>query len=218
MGILQKFSTIFRAGAASAEEALDDATMDVQLTQSLRDAKNNLAKADERRIKQRANAKGQERKVNELNTQFEDWTEKAKLAKDKNNIELAKAALTKRNEVSTQLVPAKELLVEMTAAIEEIDKYYEQQKRAVTQLSGEIDTYKATQAMNDSKASIQESLGTGRDAVGGLASTLERAKAKQAKRKDMLDAADEMNTDSKLSDQFKSLENDFNLDDELKNL
>jgi len=218
MGLFKKFGTLFRAGAASAEEALDDATMDVQLTQSLRDAKNNLAKADERRIKQRANVKGHERKVAELEEEFTAWTEKAKLAKSKNNLDLAKTALTKRNDINTQLAPAKALLEEMHAGIAETDKYYEQQKRSVTQLSSQIDSYQATQAMNESRASIQESLGTGRDAVGGLASTLERAKAKQAQKKDMLDAADDMNTDSKLDDQFKALENDFNLDDELNSL
>jgi len=218
MSLWNKVGTLFRAGKASAEEALDDATMDVQLTQSLRDARNNLAKADERRIKQRANVKAQERKVRELEESFSDWTQKAKLAKEKNNLDLAKTALTKRNDVNAQLAPAKELLENMNADVSETDKYYEQQKRSVAQLSSQIDSYKATQAMNESRASIQKSLGTGRDVAGGLASTLERAKAKQAQQKDMLDAADEMNTDSKLNDQFAALESNFDLDEELNNL
>ena len=156
--------------------------------------------------------------VSDLEANFDSWTEKAKLAKSKDNLELAKTALTKRNMVSAQLEPAKELLAELEASVSETDKYYEQQKLAVTKLNGEIDTYKSRQAMNETRESIQKSLGTGRDAAGDLASTLERAKNKQAEKRDMLDAADDMNTDSKLNDQFAALEDDFNVDDELSKL
>lgn len=218
MSLFKTFGTLFRAGKANVEEAVDDATMDVQLEQSLRDARTSLATADERRVKQRANVKKQQRAVADLEESFSSWTEKAKLAKSKDNLELAKTALSKRNIVNTQLTPAKELLEELEAAVGETDKYYEQQKLAVTKLSGEIDSYKSRKAMNDTRDSIQKSLGTGRDATGNLASTLERAKAKQSEKRDMLDAADEMNTDSKLNDQFAALEDDFNIDDELSKL
>tara|TARA_R110001583_G_scaffold131248_3_gene282948 strand:- start:2720 stop:3376 length:657 start_codon:yes stop_codon:yes gene_type:complete len=218
MSLLKKMGILLRAGKANVEEAVDDATMDVQLEQSLRDAQTSLAKADERRVMQRANVKKQQRVVSEHEAAFASWTEKAKLAKNKDNLELAKMALTKRNTVNAQLEPAKTLLLELEVAVGETDKYYEQQKLAVTKLSGEIDTYKSRKAMNDTRESIQKSLGTGRDAAGDLASTLERAKNKQAEKRDMLDAADDMNTDSKLNDQFAALKDDFNMDDELNKL
>lgn len=218
MSLLKKMGTLLRAGKANVEEAVDDATMDIQLEQSLRDAKTSLAKADVRRINQRVNVKKQQRVVTELEDSFASWTEKAKLAKGKANLELAKQALTKRNMVKTQLQPAKELLTELETAVGETDKYYEQQKLSVTKLSGEIDTYKSRKAMNDTRESIQQSLGTGRDVASDLASTLERAKLKQAEKRDMLDAADDMNTDGKLNDQFAALENDFDPDDELRKL
>ena len=215
MGIFDRVSTIFKANVNSALDKAEDP--EKMLDQILRDMNEQLAKAkqgvaaaiaDEKRL-------GKEYK-NEAES-AKEWEEKATVALEKNNEDLAKKALVHRNEHQQFADDYKVQWEKQKAAVDQLkDNLLDLQRRIE-----EAQRKKNLLVARQKRAQAQKQI---HDTISGMQknnafSTFDRMNAKVDEYEAKADAAAEMSAEfgdeDKLEAEFAALKTNTNVDDDL---
>ena len=215
MGIFDRVSTIFKANVNSALDKAEDP--EKMLTQIITDMNTQLVKAkqgvaaaiaDEKRL-------GKEYK-NEVES-AEEWEEKATVALEKNNEDLAKKALIRRNEHQQLVDDYKEQWEKQKAAVGQLKDHLLDLQRRIEEAQRKKNLLVARQKRAQAQKQIH-------DTISGMQkndafSTFDRMNAKVDEYEAKADAAAEMSAEfsgeDKLEAEFAALKTKSNVDDDL---
>ena len=118
MGILSRMKTVFKSEVSAALDKVEDT--EKMLDQTVLDMQQQLMKAKQQVAVAIADEKRLGRQYKENQAQAESWMEKAKLAVQKGNDELAKAALERKTEYEGLAAEYKKQWEAQKASVEKI--------------------------------------------------------------------------------------------------
>jgi len=213
MGIFGRVSTIVKANinhllnkAEDPEKMLNQIVEEMH--QQLRETKQQVAAAiaDEKRL---------EKQYKSEEAEAQEWERKATLAVEKNNDELAREALVRKNEHSKLAVEYKTQWEKQKQAVETLKENLRGLERKIGEAERKKNLIIARQKRAKAQKQIHETMAGMRDrsAFEGF----DRMEEKVADLEARADAAAEMaeTEDVKLEDQFAELEKEGSVDDEL---
>jgi phage shock protein A len=213
MGIFSRVSTIFKANinhmlnkAEDPEKMLNQIVE--EMNQQLRQTKQQVAAAiaDEKRLEKQYKSEEEE---------AQEWERKAMLAVEKENDELAREALKRKNEHSGLATEYKTQWEKQKEAVEKLKDNLKGLERKISEAERKKNLLIAKQKRAKAQKQIHETMAGMRDksAFEGF----DRMEEKVADMEARADAAEEMaeTEDVKLEDQFAELEKEGGVDDEL---
>jgi phage shock protein A len=213
MGIFSRVSTIFKANinhmlnkAEDPEKMLNQIVE--EMNQQLRQTKQQVAAAiaDEKRLEKQYKSEEEE---------AQEWERKAMLAVEKENDELAREALKRKNEHSSLATEYRTQWEKQKEAVEKLKDNLKGLERKISEAERKKNLLIAKQKRAKAQKQIHETMAGMRDksAFEGF----DRMEEKVADMEARADAAEEMaeTEDVKLEDQFAELEKEGGVDDEL---
>ena len=216
MGILTRMKTVLKSNVNAALDSVEDTER--MLNQTVLDMQQQLAKAKQQVAVSIADEKRLERQYKENQAQVESWMEKAKLAVQKGNDELAKAALARKteyeglaSEYKVQYEAQKASVEKLKASLRELERKIDEAKRQKDLLIARNKRAKAQKAIHQTMSGMATN--------AGAFDTFERMKNKVDEQEARAQAAEEMATDgdASLDKEFAELEKS-SVDDELASL
>jgi len=217
MGILNRMKTVFKSEINAALEKVEDT--EKMLNQTVLDMQEQLAKAKQQVAIAIADEKRLERQYKENQAQAESWMGKAKLAVQKGNDELAKAALGRKTEYEglaaeykTQWEAQKASVEKLKVSLRELERKIDEARRQKDLLIARNKRAKAQKQIHQTMAGIATN--------AGAFDTFERMKRRVDEEEARAEAAAEMaasGEEATLEKQFAELEKS-SVDDELAKL
>jgi len=217
MGILSRMRTIFKSEVNASLDKVEDT--EKMLNQTIMDMQEQLQKAKQQVAVAIADEKRLERQYNEHQLLSEEWMNKAKLAVEKGNDELAKAALERKVEYEglaleykKQLEAQKASVVKLKAGLRDLERKVDEARRQKDLLLARNKRAVAQRQIHATMAGMATNAGT--------FNTFERMKKKVEDQEARAEAAEEMaeeTGDRKLEKEFAELEKS-SVDDELAKL
>ena len=217
MGILTRMKTVFKSEVNAALEKAEDT--EKMLNQTVLDMQEQLAKAKQQVAVAIADEKRLERQHKENQAQAESWMEKAKLAVQKGNDELAKAALERKTEYEGLAAEYKTQWESQRASVEKIKTSLRELERKIDEARRQKDLLIARNKRAKAQKQIHQTM-SGMATNAGAFDTFERMKRKVDEEEAKAEAAAEMSESSEeanLDKQFADLEK-AGVDDELAKL
>ncbi len=217
MGILSRMKTIFKSEVNSALDSVEDT--EKMLNQTILDMQEQLQKAKQQVAVAIADEKRLERQYNENLQLSEEWMNKAKLAVEKGNDELAKAALERKVEYEGLATEYKKQYDAQKASVEKLKAGLRDLERKVDEARRQKDLLIARNKRAIAQKQIHATM-AGMATNAGTFNTFERMKKKVEDQEARAEAAEEMaeeTGDRKLEKQFAELEKS-SVDDELAKL
>lgn len=217
MGILSRMRTIFKSEVNSALDSVEDT--EKMLNQTVMDMQEQLVKAKQQVAIAIADEKRLERQCTENQQQAEQWMDKAKLAVQKSNDELAKAALERKVEYENLATEYKKQWEAQKAAVEKLKDSLRVLERKVDEARRQKDLLVARNKRAQAQKQIHQTM-AGMATNQGVFNTFDRMKRKVDDQEARAQAAEEMaeeTGDAKLEKQFAEL-GKSSIDDELAKL
>lgn len=217
MGILSRMKTIFKSEVNSALDSVEDT--EKMLNQTILDMQEQLAKAKQQVAVAIADEKRLERQYNDNQLQADQWIDKAKLAVQKGNDELAKAALERKVEYENLAIEYKKQWEAQKASVEKLKASLRDLERKVDEARRQKDLLLARNKRAIAQKQIHATM-AGMSTNAGTFNTFERMKKKVEDQEARAQAAEEMaeeTGDRKLEKQFAEL-GKSSIDDELAKL
>jgi len=217
MGILSRMKTIFKSEVNSALDKVEDT--EKMLNQTITDMQEQLIKAKQQVAVAIADEKRLERQYIENQQQTEQWMDKAKLAVQKGNDELAKAALEKKVEYENLANEYKKQWDAQKASVEKLKVSLRDLERKVDEARRQKDLLLARNKRAIAQKQIHATM-AGMATNAGAFNTFDRMKKKVEDQEARAQAAEEMaeeTGDKKLEKQFEEL-GKSSIDDELAKL
>lgn len=213
MGIFSRVSTLVKANINHLLNKAEDPEMMLnqiveEMNQQLRKTKQQVAAAiaDEKRLEKQYKSEQEE---------AQEWERKATLAVEKNNDELAREALKRKNEHSDLATEYKAQWEKQKEAVDKLKENLKGLERKIAEAERKKNLLIAKQKRAKAQKQIHETMSGMRDksAFEGF----DRMEEKVADMEARADAAAEMSEteDVKLEDQFAELEKEGSVDDEL---
>jgi phage shock protein A len=210
MGLLDRVSTLIRANLNDVLDRAEDPEKIIR--QLLIDMNNQLLQvktqvaasiADERRLYQR---------FQENQQKADEWQRKAELAVDKNNDDLAREALARRNSLKESADGFQQQWQEQSAQVAQLKDALHQLERKIQEAEAKKDLLIARSRRAKAETNIRETLtGVGRSSA---AAEFERMEERVSDQEARAKAAAELSGDT-LEAQFAALEQGSSLDAEL---
>jgi len=217
MGILTRMKSIFKSEVNSALDSVEDT--EKMLNQTILDMQEQLAKAKQQVAIAIADEKRLERQYNDNQLQAEQWMDKAKLAVQKSNDELAKAALERKVEYEGLATEYKKQWDAQKAAVEKLKESLRDLERKVDEARRQKDLLIARNRRAVAQKQIHQTM-AGMATNQGVFNTFDRMKRKVDDQEARAQAAEEIASESgdvKLEKQFAEL-GKSSIDDELAKL
>jgi len=217
MGILSRMKTIFRSEVSAALDKVEDA--EKMLNQTVLDMQEQLAKAKQQVAIAIADEKRLERQYKENQAQAESWMEKAKLAVQKSNDELAKAALERKVEYEGLAVEYKKQWEAQKASVEKLKVSLRELERKIDEARRQKDLLIARNKRALAQKQIHQTM-AGMATNTGVFDTFARMRRKVEDQEARAEAAEEIATSAEsvqLEKQFAELEK-TSVDEELAKL
>jgi len=217
MGILSRMRTIFKSEVNSALDSVEDT--EKMLNQTVTDMQEQLVKAKQQVAIAIADEKRLEKQYMENQQQAESWMQKATLAVQRNNDELAKAALERKSEYEKLAVEYKNQWEAQKASVEKLKTSLRELERKIDEVRRQKDLLIARSKRAKAQKQIHQTM-AGMSTNAGTFNTFERMKRKVDDEEAKAQAAEEMATetgDAKLEKQFADLEK-TSVDDDLAKL
>lgn len=217
MGILSRMKTIFKSEVNSALDKVEDT--EKMLNQTVTDMQEQLVKAKQQVAVAIADEKRLERQYKENQEQTESWMEKAKLAVQKGNDELAKAALERKTEHEGLAAEFKKQWEAQHASVEKLKTSLRELERKIDEAKRQKDLLIARSKRAKAQKQIHQTMANMSTDAGAF-NTFDRMKHKVEDEEAKAEAAEEISTGSesaKLEKEFAELEKS-SVDDELAKL
>lgn len=217
MGILSRMKTIFRSEVNAALDKVEDT--EKMLNQTVLDMQEQLAKAKQQVAVAIADEKRLERQYKENQEQANSWMEKAKLAVQKNNDELAKAALERKAEYESLALEYKKQWEAQKTSVEKLKVSLRELERKIDEARRQKDLLIARSKRAKAQKQIHQTM-AGMATNAGAFNTFERMKRKVEEEEARAEAVKEIAEESesvKLEKQFAELEK-ISVDEELAKL
>lgn len=217
MGILTRMRTVLKSNVNAALDKVEDT--EKMLDQTVLDMQQQLAKAKQQVAVSIADEKRLERQYKENQTQVESWMEKAKLAVQKSNDELAKAALGRKTEYEGLAAEYKNQWEAQKASVEKLKASLRELERKIDEARRQKDLLIARNKRANAQKQIHQTMAGMTSNVGAF-DTFERMKRKVDEEEARAEAAEEMavgGEEATLDKQFVELEK-AGVDDELAKL
>lgn len=217
MGILSRMKTVFKSEVNSALDSVENT--EKMLNQTVMDMQEQLVKAKQQVAVAIADEKRLERQHSENQAQAESWMEKAKLAVQKGNDELAKAALARKTEYEGLALEYKKQWMAQKASVDKLKSSLRELERKIDEVRRQKDLLIARNKRAKAQRQIHQTM-AGMTTNAGAFDTFERMKRKVDEEEAKAEAAEEMATSSEeatLDKQFSELEKS-SVDDELAKL
>lgn len=217
MGILSRMKTIFKSEVNAALDKVEDT--EKMLNQTVLDMQEQLAKAKQQVAIAIADEKRLERSYLENQQLAEQWMDKAKLAVQKGNDELAKAALERKVEYENLANEYKKQWEAQKASVEKLKVSLRDLERKVDEAKRQKDLLIARNKRAIAQKQIHQTM-AGMATNAGAFNTFERMKRKVEEQEARAEAAREIaeeTGDAKLEKQFAEL-GKSSIDDELAKL
>lgn len=217
MGILSRMKTIFKSEVNAALDKAEDT--EKMLNQTVLDMQEQLAKAKQQVAIAIADEKRLERSYLENQQLTEQWMDKAKLAVQKGNDELAKAALERKVEYENLANEYKKQWEAQKASVEKLKVSLRDLERKVDEAKRQKDLLIARNKRAIAQKQIHQTM-AGMATNAGAFNTFERMKRKVEEQEARAEAAKEIaeeTGDAKLEKQFAEL-GKSSIDDELAKL
>ncbi len=217
MGILSRMKTIFKSEINATLDRVEDT--EKMLNQTVADMQEQLVKAKQQVAVAIADEKRLERQYKENQEQAESWMQKATLAVQKNNDELAKAALERKNEYEGLAIEYKKQWEAQKASVEKLKASLRELERKIDEARRQKDLLIARSKRAKAQKQIHQTM-AGMATNAGAFNTFERMRRKVDEEEAKAQAAEEMaeeTGDAKLEKQFAELEKS-SVDDELAKL
>ena len=214
MGILSRMKTVFKSEVNSALDKAENT--EKMLNQTVADMQEQLVKAKQQVAVAIADEKRLARQYKENQVQAETWMEKAKLAVQKGNDELAKAALARKSEFESLASEYKTQWDAQKASVEKLKASLRELERKIDEARRQKDLLIARSKRAKAQKQIHQTM-SGMSANSGAFETFDRMKQKVDEEEARAEAAEEMATSSEeasLDKQFAELEKS-SVDDEL---
>lgn len=197
-------SAMFNQGLSKLE------TPEVLAEQAQGELESNVKKIKEALTSSLANEKMIEQQLKKQQEMVEQWQQRAGMAVQQNNDELARECLKKREEATQQVAQLEMQLKEQKVATTSLKQRFqdvEQQMREFqTKKSNLISRHKASEAVSSANNLLGDGSGS-----GGMDKWEEKIRMKEARS----EANRELAQDSKLKDQIAQLEVNSDVDDQL---
>jgi phage shock protein A len=217
MGILSRMKTIFKSEINSTLDNVENT--EKMLNQTVMDMQEQLVKVKQQVAVAIADEKRLERQYKENQAQAESWMEKAKLAVQKGNDELAKAALERKTEYEGLATEYKKQFDAQSASVDKLKSSLRELERKIDEAKRQKDLLIARNKRAKAQKQIHQTM-AGMSTNAGAFDTFERMKRKVDEEEAKAEAAEEMATetgDASLDKQFADLEKS-SVDDELAKL
>ncbi|MBD3184102.1 PspA/IM30 family protein [Candidatus Poribacteria bacterium] len=214
MGVFSRIKTVFKSEVNSALDKVEDT--EKMLNQTVVDMQQQLVKAKQQVAVAIADEKRLERQYNENQSQAESWMEKAKLAVQKGNDELAKAALERKTEYENLTNEFKAQWEAQKASVEKLKASLRELERKIDEARRQKDLLVARNKRAKAQKQIHQTMSNMNTNVGAF-DTFDRMKRKVDEEEAKAAAAEEMASetgDTSLDKQFAELEKS-SVDDEL---
>ena len=192
MSIFAKLWTAVKGGAHETAEAIADHQAIRILDQEIRDADIALGQALDEQAKMMAKRKLKEEDIHSLNQDIEKYTSAAQKALAKGNETLAIETAERIAELQQKLTVENGVLNEYASAESSITAAIQGTKTKIETLRREVETVKATEAVQAAQASVAARHSGVNSALGSAANSLDRIKQKQRERDARISAAEEM--------------------------
>jgi len=216
MGILNRMKTVLKSNVNSALDSVEDT--EKMLNQTVLDMQQQLAKAKQQVAVSIADEKRLERQYKENQVQTDSWMEKAKLAVQKGNDELAKAALARKTEYESLASEYKTQWDAQKASVEKLKASLRELERKIDEARRQKDLLIARNKRAKAQKAIHQTM-SGMSTNAGAFDTFERMKNKVDDEEAKAEAAEEMATsgEASLDKEFAELEKS-SVDDDLASL
>jgi phage shock protein A len=217
MGILSRMRTVLKSNVNSALDKVEDT--EKMLNQTVLDMQQQLARAKQQVAVSIADEKRLERQYKENQAQADNWMEKAKLAVQKGNDELAKAALERKSEYEGLAAEYKNQWEAQKASVEKLKASLRELERKIDEARRQKDLLIARNKRAKAQKQIHQTMAGMANNTGAF-DTFERMKRKVDEQEARAEAAAEMAVGAEevsLDRQFAELEK-AGVDDELAKL
>lgn len=217
MGILSRMKTVLKSNVNAALDSVEDT--EKMLNQTVLDMQEQLVKAKQQVAVAIADEKRLERQYKENQAQTESWMDKAKLAIQKGNDELAKAALERKTEYEGLASEYQTQWAAQKASVEKLKSSLRELERKIDETRRQKDLLIARNKRAMAQKQIHQTM-AGMSSNAGAFDTFERMKRKVDEEEAKAEAAEEMadvSGDASLDKQFAELEKS-GVDDELAKL
>ena len=217
MGILSRMKSIFKSEVNASLDKVEDT--EKMLNQTVLDMQEQLVRVKQQVAIAIADEKRLERQYNDNQLQAEQWMDKAKLAVQKGNDELAKAALERKVEYEGLATEYKKQWDAQKAAVEKLKESLRDLERKVDEARRQKDLLVARNRRAQAQKQIHQTM-AGMATNQGVFNTFDRMKRKVDDQEARAQAAEEMAVetgDTKLEKQFAEL-GKSSVDDELAKL
>lgn len=216
MGILSRMKTVLKSNVNSALDSVEDT--EKMLNQTVLDMQQQLAQVKQQVAVAIADEKRLGKQYQENQTQAESWMEKAKLAVQRGNDELAKAALARKTEYEGLASDYKTQWDAQKASVDKLKTSLRELERKIDEARRQKDLLIARNKRAQAQKQIHQTM-SGMNTNTGAFDTFERMKRKVDDEEAKAEAAEEMATsgEASLDKEFAELEKS-NVDDELASL
>jgi len=217
MGILSRMRTVLKSNVNAALDNLEDT--EKMLNQTVLDMQQQMVKAKQQVAVAIADEKRLERQYKENQAQADSWMEKAKLAVQKGNDELAKAALERKTEYEGLAAEYKNQWEAQKASVEKLKASLRDLERKIDEARRQKDLLLARNKRAQAQKQIHQTM-AGMTTNTGAFDTFDRMKRKVEEEEARAEAAAEIAVSSEeatLDRQFAELEKS-SVDDELSKL
>jgi phage shock protein A len=217
MGILSRMKTVLKSNVNAALDSVEDT--EKMLNQTVTDMQEQLVKAKQQVAVAIADENRLERQYKENQAQAESWMDKAKLAVQKGNDELAKAALERKTEFEGLTSEYKAQWEAQKASVEKLKASLRELERKIDEARRQKDLLIARNKRAKAQKQIHQTM-SGMATNAGAFDTFERMKRKVDEEEAKAEAAEEMadvSGDASLDKEFAELEKS-GVDDELAKL
>ena len=213
MGFFDRVSTIFKANVNSALDKAEDP--EKMLNQITTEMQEQLVKVKQQVAAAIANEKQLQKNYEQEEEQADQWEQKATLALQKGNEELAKQALSRRNEHAGIASGYKEQWEKQKQAVEILKENLRTLERKIEEARRKKDLLISRQKRAKAQKAIHETMAGMKD--NSAFASFDRMETKVADMEAHADAAAEMAEleHDTLEDEFAALEKDGSVDDDL---
>ena len=192
MGLFSTLSTIFKGKVNETAEAIADENSITILTQHIREAKEELAKADRSLVSIIADRKLVDKKVGEIQASIEKYESHARSAMQKGEQALALECAQKVSQLRTDLAAAEKNQAFYANSENKMRQSVQSSKDRVAQLESQVDIVKANESVQRAQAATLNSVQGGNSKVTTAVDSLARIQARQEKRQAEFEAASEL--------------------------
>lgn len=219
MGFFKRMKTLVRGKANQAMDNLEDKNIEAIVKEEIRKMKEEYREAKRAVAKSITLVKEAEAKSNKAKEEIEHWTDRAKQALQSEKDDLARKALEKKQEAERDYNKYREQVTGRRknadihkAKVKQLQERIEEAEDRQDELIAAAETAKATKEINETMS------GLGKETASD---NLDRLEKRVTKIEAEAEASDELYEDLKeddLESQFKELENEGSVEDELAKL